>query len=95
MGGSTARGWAMLSMAVASLAVTALLGAFSDLALAQSAQTDSSAAARAGAIAHAQKMRRLFPDTGRDTQETPLVIPQLEIDRDRRASGIWQLTFSN
>jgi hypothetical protein len=27
-------------------------------------------------------MRRLFPDIGRDTQETPLVIPQLEIDRD-------------
>ena len=37
---------------------------------------------RAGAIAHAQKMRRLFPDTGAGAQETPLVIPQLETDRD-------------
>src|SRR3984893_6739729 len=82
MGGSTARGGAMLSLGVASLAITALLATVSDLALAQGAQTDNSAAARAGAIAHAQKMRRLFPDTGRDTQATPLVIPQLEIDRD-------------
>jgi cytochrome c peroxidase len=82
MGGSTTRGWAMLSMAVASLAVTALLGAFSDLALAQSAQTDSSAAARAGAIAHAQKMRRLFPDIGGDAQATPPVIPEVEMDLD-------------
>ena len=82
MGGSTARAGAMLSLGVASLAMTALLATVSDLALAQGAQADNSAAARAGAIAHAQKMRRLFPDTGRDTQETPLVIPQLEIDRD-------------
>jgi cytochrome c peroxidase len=67
---------------VASLAVTALLAGVSDLALAQSAQTDSSAAARAGAIAHAQKMRRLFPDNGRGEQATPPVIPELEIDLD-------------
>ena len=67
---------------VATLAVTALLSSAPGLAVAQSLQTDGSAAARAGAIAHAQKMRRLFPDTGAGAQETPLVIPQLEIDRD-------------
>jgi cytochrome c peroxidase len=67
---------------MATLAVTAFLSSVPDLAVAQSPQTDGSAAARAGAIAHAQKMRRLFPDTGAGTQETPLVIPQLEIDRD-------------
>ena len=68
--------------AVASLAVAALLTAAPELAVAQSLQTDSSAAARAGAIAHAQKMRRLFPDIGGDMQATPPVIPELEIDLD-------------
>ena len=67
---------------MATLAVTALLSGGPGLAVAQSVQTDGSAAARAGAIAHAQKMRRLFPDTGAGAQETPLVIPQLETDRD-------------
>jgi hypothetical protein len=64
------------------LAVTALLAAAPEPAVAQNVQADNSAAARAGAIAHAQKMRRLFPDIGRDTQATPFVIPELEIDRD-------------
>jgi hypothetical protein len=45
-------------------------------------QTDNSAAARAGAVAHAQKMRRLFPDIDGDTQATPPIIPQLTIDAD-------------
>jgi hypothetical protein len=44
-------------------------------AFAQDMPPDSSAAARAGAIAHAQKMRRLFPDVGGDAQATPAVIP--------------------
>jgi cytochrome c peroxidase len=70
------------SATMATLAVTALLSGAPGLAVAQSLQTDGTAAARAGAIAHAQKMRRLFPDTGAGAQETPLVIPQLEIDRD-------------
>jgi len=70
------------SSTVASLTVTVLLAAVPEFAIGQSLQTDSSAAARAGAIAHAQKMRRLFPDIGGDTQATPPVIPQLEIDPD-------------
>lgn len=68
--------------AVVCLAVAALLTASPELAVAQSLQTDGSAAARAGAIAHAQKMRRLFPDIGGDTQPTPPVIPEFEIDWD-------------
>ena len=46
---------------MATLAVIALLSGAPGLAVAQSLQTDGSAAARAGAIAHAQKMRRLSP----------------------------------
>ena len=67
---------------VASLAVTALLVVAPGFAIAQSPQPDNSAAARAGEVAHAQKMRRLFPDNGGDTQTTPPIIPQLEIDPD-------------
>src|SRR5215469_6461005 len=37
---------------------------------------------RASAIAHAQKMRRLFPDVGGDTQKTPAIIPQFELKPD-------------
>ena len=48
----------------------------------QSLQTDGSAAARAGAIAHIRKMQRLFPDIAGDAQATPPVIPQLQIDSD-------------
>jgi cytochrome c peroxidase len=73
---------AMRLLAATSWAVTVPLVAAPEIAFAQSPQADSSAAARAGAIAHAQNMRRLFPDIGGDTQMTPPVIPQLEIDLD-------------
>jgi len=53
MDGATARRSARQSLAVASLAVTTLLAAVSDIAVAQNLQTDNSAAARAGAVAHA------------------------------------------
>ena len=68
------------SSAVASWAVIALLAA-PGLALAQNAQSDGTAA-RVGAIEHAKKMGRLFPDIGVGAQATPFVIPELEIDRD-------------
>ena len=82
MGVSTARRRAMQLLAATSWAVTALLVAAPQIAFGQDPQADDSAAARAGAIAHAQKMQRLFPDIDRDTQATPPVIPQLEIDLD-------------
>jgi cytochrome c peroxidase len=82
MGFSTARAGARLSLALASWAGTTLLGAVFDLAGAQDLQTDASGAARAAAVAHAQKMRQLFPDIGGATQSTPPVIPQLAIDPD-------------
>jgi hypothetical protein len=68
--------------ALAGLAVAALLAGAPVSAVGQNLQADNSAAARAGAIAHAQRMRRLFPDTDGDTQATPPIIPKLEIDRD-------------
>jgi hypothetical protein len=68
--------------AVASLAIIALVAGSPDPAVGQSPQTDISSAARAGAIAHAQKMQRLFPDISGETQPTPAIIPQLEIDPD-------------
>jgi cytochrome c peroxidase len=71
-----------LSAILARLMLTTFLTGISGHAVAQNAQSDGAAAARAGEIAHAQKMRRLFPDIGGGAQETPLVIPQLEIDRD-------------
>src|SRR5204863_1548143 len=64
------------------LALAALLAGTSGPAVAETGQSDGAAAARSGAIAHAQKMRRLFPDSGGDAQPTPPVIPQLEIDPD-------------
>ena len=67
--------------AVASLVVAALLAPATPRAVAQNAPTDGTAA-RIGAIEHAQKMRRLFPDIGVGAQATPFVIPELEIDRD-------------
>jgi len=70
------------SSAVMSLALTAFLTGAPELAVAQSIQVDGSAAARSGAITHAQKMRRLFPDISAQTQATPAVIPQFEIDPD-------------
>ena len=81
--GAKARRFARRSSALAGLAVTALLAAAPEPAVGQNLQADNSAAARAGEIAHAQKMRRLFPDLDGDTQqETPPIIPQLEIDPD-------------
>ncbi len=68
--------------AVASLVVTALLTGAPELAFAQNVQADKGAAWRTGAIAHAQKMRRLFPEDGAETQVTPPVIPQFEVDAD-------------
>jgi hypothetical protein len=62
--------------AVTSLALTAFLTGAPGLAVAQSIPVDGSAAARAGAITHAQKMRWLFPDISPKTQATPPVIPQ-------------------
>jgi hypothetical protein len=70
------------SSAVTILALATLLTAAPELAVGQILSADDSAAARAGAIAHAQKMRRLFPDIGGDTQKTPAIIPQLEINPD-------------
>jgi len=67
---------------LASLTLTTLLAGAPDLAVAQDKPSDSSAAALAGTIAHAQKMRLLFPDIGGNTQATPPIIPQLEIDPD-------------
>jgi cytochrome c peroxidase len=67
---------------VARWVLTALMAGVSSYAMAQNTQFDGSAAARAGAIAHAQKMLKLFPDAGGSAQETPPVIPQLKIDRD-------------
>jgi cytochrome c peroxidase len=66
---------------LAKLALAVFLAAASGQALAQNAQSDG-ATARAGEIAHAQKMRKLFPDNGAGAQPAPLVIPELEIDRD-------------
>jgi cytochrome c peroxidase len=70
------------SSILARLALTTLLTGVTVHAVAQDAQPDGAAAARAGQIAHAQKMRRLFPDIGAGAQATPLVIPELEIDLD-------------
>jgi cytochrome c peroxidase len=81
MGISTAKEHATQLLAAAGWA-TALLGAAPEIAFGQSPQADGSAVARAGEIAHAQKMRRLFPEIGRDKQATPFFIPQLEIDGD-------------
>jgi cytochrome c peroxidase len=72
------------SPVIATLALTSLLAGASSQAPAQSVQSDVAAvaAARTGAIEHSQKMRRLFPDIGVETQATPPVIPELEIDAD-------------
>jgi hypothetical protein len=51
-------------------------------ALAQTAQSATGAAARAGAVAHALKMLRLFPDVGGESQAAPFLIPELQIDPD-------------
>src|SRR5437762_12038326 len=46
------------------------------------AQADQSAAARSGAVEHAQKMRRLFPDHDAVSQALPTFIPRLTTDPD-------------
>ena len=46
------------------------------------AKADEAAAARAGEIAHLQKMRRLFPDAAAGVQPAPAIIPQLRVDPD-------------
>jgi hypothetical protein len=51
-------------------------------AQAQVAGRDNARAARAGAVAHAQRMRQLFPDRNGSVQQAPPVIPELEIDSD-------------
>jgi hypothetical protein len=79
---STGRAAVILSLAFAGWAGTSVLVAVSDFAVAQDIEADSSGAARAGAIVHAQKMRRLFRDIDGDTQATPPIIPQLGIDPD-------------
>ncbi|MGH7031128.1 MAG: hypothetical protein ACREEZ_11955, partial [Stellaceae bacterium] len=53
-----------------------------DAALAQRTETGASSAALAGEVAHAQRMRQLFPDVARGGQTAPRVIPEFEIDRD-------------
>jgi cytochrome c peroxidase len=68
--------------AVARFALIASIAGAPELALAQSGQADGSTAARAGAIEHSQKMRRLFPDIGAGAQSTPPVIPELDISLD-------------
>jgi cytochrome c peroxidase len=67
---------------LARLALTTLLAGVSGHGFAQNAHPDGAAAARAGEIAHAQKMRKLFPDIGAGAQPTPFVIPELEVDLD-------------
>jgi len=67
---------------VARWVLTALMAGVSTYAMAQNTQSDGGAAARAGAIANAQKMLKLFPDVGGSAQKTPPVIPQLEIGAD-------------
>src|ERR1700737_5664762 len=67
---------------LARLVLIAMLAGSSGHGAAQNMSSDGGAAARAGAIAHAQKMRRLFPDIDGDTQPAPPIIPELEIDLD-------------
>src|SRR5215469_12961760 len=66
---------------VAYWVLTALMAGVASYAMAQNTQLDG-AAALAGAIAHAQKMAKLFPDVGGSAQKTPPVIPQLEMGAD-------------
>src|SRR4029077_17832381 len=67
---------------LARLVLIALLAGSSGQAAAQNMSSDGGAAARAGAIAHAQKMRKLFPDIDAGAQVAPAMIPEFEIDPD-------------
>ena len=62
------------AIAFAALSVAPLGPAWADNAVA------SAAVAIAGEVAHKLKLRGLFPDPTADTQPTPLVIPQLQMD---------------
>ncbi len=68
--------------ALAGLALMAALSGIFGPVRAQETQAGASRAAVAGEVAHAQRMRELFPDFEAGTQLTPPVIPQLEIDLD-------------
>ncbi|MGH7062549.1 MAG: hypothetical protein ACREET_00575 [Stellaceae bacterium] len=46
------------------------------------ARADEAGAARAGEVAHLQKMRQLFPDAAAGVQPAPAIIPQLRVDPD-------------
>ena len=67
---------------VTRVALTSMLAGVCGHAIAQNTAPNDGAAARAGAIAHAQKMLKLFPDVRGSAQETPPVIPQLEMGAD-------------
>jgi hypothetical protein len=67
---------------LARLVLIALLAGSCGQVAAQNMSSDGAAAARAGAIAHAQKMRKLFPDIDAGAQVAPAIIPELEIDPD-------------
>jgi cytochrome c peroxidase len=85
------RASASFSPIFARLMLTTLLAGVPGLAVAQNAQSDGAAAARAGAIEHVKKMQRLFPENSAEKQATPLVIPELEIDLDPSgATGTFQ-----
>ena len=69
----------------ARLGLTALLASASSHAIAQTAQPNAqpdNSAALQGEIAHAQKMKQLFPDTTGSSQNTPATIPTTEMDAD-------------
>jgi cytochrome c peroxidase len=82
MGVSTVGRRATRLLAATSWAVTVLLVAAPQIAFGQDPPADNSAATRAGAVAHLQKMQRLFPDFGGNTQSAPRFILPLEIDPD-------------
>ena len=66
----------------ASLAMAVLMFGLPNFAAAKDAPRNAAAAARAGAVDHAQKMRKLYPDAEAGAQTTPPVIPQMQIDPD-------------
>src|SRR5437868_3747152 len=70
---------ALLARSAASLlSLIAALG----LPATPNAQADQSAAARSGAVEHALKMQRLFPDHDVASQAVPTFIPRLTTDPD-------------
>jgi cytochrome c peroxidase len=71
-----------LGFAFAGIGLIAFLCGVSCSAVAQNTQTAAARAVLTGEIAHAGKMRRLFPDRDKGVQATPHIIPKLEIDPD-------------